>query len=125
MAQPIFQDMLNEDNPTSFPSPQGRGDITPAGVYYGPHISHDGFRPEWALLPEESRWTWMTDEALQLAKWVANQVIQVSIHWPTLLEWPAKINDRTYNLAEALHRVWLTQLKKPIPSQEFPAEKAA
>ena len=43
--QDIFQDMLN-DNPKNIPFPQGKGDICPVGIYYGAHLSHDGFRPE-------------------------------------------------------------------------------
>jgi hypothetical protein len=55
----------------------------------------------------------------------------VAIHGPTLLEQSTKIDEGTYmspnavNLAQALHRDRLIQLRKPVPSQEFPLDKVA
>jgi len=82
MIQPIFEDMLREENPDNshgFPFSQSIGTL-PGIYYHGPHISHDGFRPEGVLLPEEQRGTYMTDEALQLAQSVADKVIQTGIY---------------------------------------------
>lgn len=55
MIQPIFQDMLDDNNPKNVPFPQGMGDINPPGIYHGPYLPHDGFRPEKSLFPEEPR----------------------------------------------------------------------
>ncbi len=55
----------------------------------------------------------------------------MAIHGPTLLEQPTEIDEGTYmsrnavNLAQALHRDWLIQLRKPVPSQEFPLDQVA
>lgn len=82
MIQPIFEDMLREENPDNshgLPFSKGIGTL-PDTHYYGPYISHDGFRPEGVLFPEEPRGTYMSDHALDLAKEVAERVTQVAIH---------------------------------------------
>lgn len=133
MTQPIFLDMLDDSGPAStprFPFPQGKGTL-PSESYTGPHLPHDGFRPEWVLLPEEPRWTYMTDKALRLAQWVADRVVHVAIHGPTVVEASSVPGEGTYMSpravlkAMALQRRWWKKLRQPVPSQDFPLDEAA
>ena len=98
----------------------------------GSYVPHDDSYFPSLVQTEAIEWDWyMTDEALQLAKWVADRIIHVAIHGPAVVELPSALGEGTYMSprtvlkAMALQRRLLKKHRQPIPSQDFPLEQAA
>jgi hypothetical protein len=98
----------------------------------GSYVPHDdSYFPSLVQVERKDNGTYITPEAINLAGKVSERFHQIAIHGDTLPEQPTKIDEGTYmstnavNLAQALHRDWLIQLRKPVPSQEFPLDRAA